>query len=169
MNLICETERLMIRQFGRADTAFVIRQLNDPSFIRYIADKQVRTEEDALHYLSKGPLASYQGYGFGLNLVALKKDNTPIGMCGLLKREELAYPDLGYAFLPEYCGQGFAFEAAEAVLQREMARYELDCVQAVTFPDNLSSNKLLVKLGFHLKETMELYGLQNNLYQYPEK
>lgn len=164
MNIICETDRLIIRQFDLSETDFILRLLNDESFIRNIADKQVRTQEDAIHYLSNGPIASYRTHGFGLNLVSLKSDNTAIGICGLLKREELTHPDLGYAFLPEFCGQGYAREAAEAVLSKEMRTHALQQVLAVTYPDNLRSNHLLKAIGFRLKGTMTLYGVQNNCY-----
>lgn len=166
MKVVCETKRLVIRQFELSDTVFIIRLLNDDLFIRYIADKNVRTHEDAINYLKQGPMVSYEKHDFGLNLVCLKGANTPIGMCGLLKREELKNPDLGYAFLPEYSGKGYAREAAENTLKTIMKTCSLDTVVAVTLPDNLRSNKLLETIGFIFKETVELYGSHNNLYEY---
>lgn len=168
MKVVCETERLIIRQFNLNDAEFIVRLLNEESFIRYIADKNVRTHADAIFYLTTGPILGYQVHGFGLNLVQLKDSETPIGMCGLLKRDELSYPDLGYAFLPEFCGKGYANEAAESVLQEEVVVHSLNTVLAVTLPDNLGSNRLLKNVGFSLKGTMELYGSQNNLYEYNE-
>ena len=166
MKVVCETERLIIRQFELSDSDFIIRLLNEEAFIRYIADKNIRTQQDAIHYLKHGPMASYDKYGFGLNLVYLKSDNTPIGMCGVLKRDELEYPDLGYAFLAEFADKGYASEAAEKTLKVTMATCSLDTVFAVTLLDNSRSNKLLKKVGFSVKETMDLYGSQNNLYEY---
>jgi RimJ/RimL family protein N-acetyltransferase len=166
MKLVCETERLSIRQFNTNDTVFIIRLLNEESFIRNIADKQVRTNTDAINYLNNGPISSYEVYGFGLNLVLLKDTGTPIGMCGLLKREELDHPDIGYALLPEFCGKGYANEAASSILKEEMATHNLNTVLAVTLPNNLSSNILLKNLGFSLKGTVELYDTQNNFYDY---
>ena len=166
MSVVCETERLNIRQFNTHDTEFIVRLLNDESFIRNITDKKVRTDADALRYLINGPLSSYQTYGFGLNLVLLKETKTPIGMCGLLKRDELDYPDLGYALLPEFCGKGYGIEASSSLIETEMDTYSLKNVLAVTFLDNLRSNSLLNKLGFKLKGKIELYQVQNNLYEY---
>jgi len=166
MKVVCETERLIVRQFNVKDVEFIVRLLNEESFIRYITDKNVRTNTDAMNYLNNGPISSYQVYGFGLNLVLLKKTEIPIGICGLLKREELEYPDLGYAFLPEFFGKGYASEAADSVLKKEMATHSINTALAVTLQDNLSSNKLLNKLGFSLNGTMELYGSQNNVYEY---
>ncbi|WP_086479054.1 GNAT family N-acetyltransferase [Oceanospirillum sanctuarii] len=162
---IAETERLIIRQFTEQDTDFILRQLNDESFVRNIADKQVRTREDALSYLRNGPFASYQQLGLGLNLVQLKATGTPIGMCGILQRPELDYPDLGYAFLPDYQGQGFAQEAAEAVLKDAVTQGQ-SVILAVTLLTNAASYRLLERVGFELQGEMELYGKRNRLYRY---
>ncbi|OPX56869.1 Protein N-acetyltransferase, RimJ/RimL family [Oceanospirillum multiglobuliferum] len=169
MNILCETDRLMIRQFELSDTEFIVRLLNEPAFIRYIADKKVRSQDDAVHYLKQGPMASYERYGFGLNLVCLKSSLIPIGICGVLKRDELEYPDLGYAFLEAFCGQGYAREAAEQTLKVTVDSFSLETVFAVTLPDNVRSNQLLEKIGFRFKATVPLYGVCNNLYQYRVK
>ncbi|MGF1906671.1 GNAT family N-acetyltransferase [Aliivibrio salmonicida] len=164
--IVCESERVTVRQFTLDDAEFVIELLNDDSFIRYIADKKVRTIVDAENYLKSGPLASYEKIGFGLSLVMLTESKTPIGMCGLLKRDELEFPDLGYAFLPQYCGKGYALEAAKAVLKEGMKRHSLSRVLAVTLPHNQHSNRLLQQAGFTQTGMVELYDCQNNLYQY---
>jgi hypothetical protein len=82
MKVLCETERLTIRQLNLNDTPFIIRLLNDESFIRYITNKNVRTNLDAINYLTNGPLSCYKVYGFGLSLVLLKETDIPIGICG---------------------------------------------------------------------------------------
>jgi len=166
LNLLFETARLVIRPFNLDDAEFIVRLLNEESFLRCIGDKQVRTNNDAEAYLANGPIASYEKYGFGLSMVQLQGCATPIGMCGILKRPELDWPDLGYAFLPEFCGKGYAYEAAAAVLQAGIKQHGLTKVLAVTLPNNLSSNKLLTKLGFRLKDSIEIYHCINNLYEY---
>ena len=112
--MVLETPRLSLRRFTTADAAFVLRLLNEPSFIQYIGDRGVRTLDDAAGYIEQGPVASYRRHGFGLYLVELK-DGTPIGTCGVLKREELDHADLGFSLVPEFWSQGFAFEAAHEV------------------------------------------------------
>lgn len=166
MKVVCETDRLIIRHLQLEDAEFIIRLLNEESFIRHIADKNVRTKTDAKNYLLNGPLDSYESLGYGLNLVQLKSSGTPIGMCGLLKRAELEHPDIGYAFLPEFCGVGFAHEAALSILNDGVTTHFLQTILAVTSPDNLSSKALLSKVGFNPIGEMELYGLQNKVYEY---
>src|SRR5262245_10010028 len=103
---ILETDRLILRHLSAADAHFVLELLNQPSFIRFIGDKGVRTLDDARRYIAEGPVKSYELNGFGLNLVELKTFDTPIGICGILKRDTLPHPDIGFAFLPEFWNQG---------------------------------------------------------------
>ena len=164
--IVCQTKRLSIRHFTLNDAGYIVRQLNEPSFIRYIADKQVRTIPDAEHYLVAGPLASYEKNGFGLNAVVLKEEQIVIGMCGLVKRDELDHPDLGFAFLPAYWGRGYAGEAGRAVLETATETHGLETVLGVTLPGNLASNRLLEKIGFTLSGKADINGVVNNLYEY---
>lgn len=153
---VLETERLSLRQFTVDDAQFILKLLNEPSFLRYIGDKQVRSLEDAEAYILNGPMASYERNGFGLYLVALKESYTPIGMCGFLKREELPDPDIGFAFLPEFWNKGFAFEAASALLEDARQRLSLQRILAITSLDNEASIKLLQRLGFRFDKVVRL-------------
>lgn len=147
------TPHLLLRPFTLEDAAFALRLLNEPSFLQHIGDKQVRTEADAVHYLESGPLASYARHGHGLMAVELKATGKPIGMCGLLKRDNLEHPDLGYAFLPEAWGRGYGLEAAQAILHQA----QRDRVLAIVSPANEASIKLLGKLGFIFEKNEALY------------
>lgn len=156
MHLEFETDRLRLREFVTDDAEFILDLLNQPSFIQFIGDKGVRSVEDAKNYIASGPIESYQRYGFGLYLVELKENKTPIGMCGVLKRESLPDPDLGFAFLPEFWGKGYAFEAASAVVRQAREIFRLPRILAITNPDNDASIKLLEKLGFQFERVMKM-------------
>jgi RimJ/RimL family protein N-acetyltransferase len=158
---VLKTARLCVRALLPSDTAFVVALLNDPAFIRYIGDRGVRTEIDALTYLATGPLASYTRHGFGLSAVELAAGGTPIGICGLLKRDDLPAPDLGFAFLPAFRSQGYAFEAASAVMADAHARLGLDTLLAIVSPGNAPSIRLLEKLGFGFEKTID-FGPDRN-------
>ena len=145
---VLETERLSLRPISVDDAEFILELLNEPSFLRYIGDKQVRNLEDARQYILNGPVASYERHGLGLLLVELKGSQAPIGMCGLLKRDELPEPDIGFALMPDFWNKGLAFEAAAAVLQDARNRLKLQHILAITSLDNYPSIKLLERLGF---------------------
>ena len=158
-----ETERLLLRPLTTGDAPFILTLLNEPSFLQYIGDKKVRTLEDAREYLSNGPIASYERNGFGLNLVELKDSHASIGMCGLLKREELPEPDIGFAFLPDFWSKGFAYEAAAAVMNDARERLKLRRILAIVNPDNYASIALLERLGMSFEQMLDqgktkLYG-----------
>ena len=154
MNL--ETDRLIIRPITLDDASFILTLLNEPSFLRYIGDKQVRNLEDARQYILNGPVASYERHGFGLCLVELGESHTPVGMCGILKREELPDPDIGFALLPDFWSKGLAFEAAAAVLNDARERLKIERILAITSLDNAASINLLERLGFRFKEIITL-------------
>jgi RimJ/RimL family protein N-acetyltransferase len=153
---VLETDRLTLRHLSTGDAEFILELLNEPSFIRYIGDKQVRTFDDARAYVLNGPVKSYETYGFGLNLVELKSEGTSIGICGLLKRDTLPDPDIGFAFLPAYWNQGYAFEAAAAVMKHAHASLGVEIVLAITSPDNQASAKLLGKIGLRFDRVVKL-------------
>lgn len=156
--LVCETPRLIIRQFTTEDAAFILKLLNTPIWLTYIGDRHIRGLNDARNYLLNGPLASYDRYGFGLYCVTLKEEHTPIGMTGLIKRNGLEEVDIGFAFLPEYTGKGYAFEAASAVKNYALTTLKLPRVAAITTEKNGQAISLLNKLGLHHKKMIRLPG-----------
>lgn len=145
---VLETRRLKLRHLQSTDAAFIKELLNDAMFLLYVGDKGVRTESDALRYIESGPAASYRRCGFGLYCTTLKDTGTPIGICGLLKRDALPDADLGFALLEAYRRRGFAAEAARAVLQEAKSKWELTRILAITHPENVASIRTLHGLGF---------------------
>lgn len=154
--IVAETERLLVRWFEPGDAAFILELVNEPSWIRFIGDKNVRDVEGARAYLERGPIDSYRKRGFGLNLVALRASGAPIGMCGLIKRDTLPDVDVGFAFLPAYWGRGYAQESAAAVLDHGRRALGVTRVVAILSPDNESSAKLLERLGFRRDGTIRM-------------
>jgi RimJ/RimL family protein N-acetyltransferase len=152
---VSETERLRLRRISTADAAFILELLNDPSFIRNVGDRGIRTVEEACEYILSGPVASYERLGFGLYLVELKERSVGIGICGLLRRDSQPDVEIGFAFLPGFRGRGYAFEAASAVMKLGM-QLRLERIVAVTAPDNHDSIKVLQKLGFKFERMIRL-------------
>jgi len=145
---VLETARLTLRQLSADDADFILRLVNEPSFLHFIGDRGVRTIEDARRYIVNGPIDSYERHGFGLYLVELKEGRAPIGMCGLIKRESLSDVDVGFAFMPQFWSKGYAFESAAAVMAHGRGALGLDRIVAIVSPDNAGSIRLLEKLGF---------------------
>lgn len=158
VTVVVETPRLRLRRMSEADAEFIRRLVNEPSFIRNIGDKGVQTLDDARRYIRDGPMASYARHGFGLNLVELRATGAPAGMCGLLKRDVLDHPDIGYAFVPEFWGAGYAREAASAVIDWARHSRDLTRILAITNPDNAGSIRLLEKIGFQFERRMRMPG-----------
>lgn len=149
---VLETARLVVRELSPDDAPFVIELTNDPAFLEYIGDKGIRTLDDARAYVGTA-LDSYNRYGYGLFLVQLK-DGTPIGTCGILRKEWLDAPDIGYAFLPAFRGRGYALEAAAGVHAHARDAWSLERIVAVVAPGNAASIRLLEKLGLRFERTV---------------
>jgi RimJ/RimL family protein N-acetyltransferase len=148
VSVLFETRRLRMRELREEDSAFYLDLLTDPDFMTNIADRGVRTPEQALAHLEQRVFSSYDAHGFGMWLVCRKADGEPIGMAGLVKRDFLENVDLGYAFLPGGRGEGYATEAASGVVDYAASRFGIDCLAAIVSPENAASIRVLERLGF---------------------
>jgi ribosomal-protein-alanine N-acetyltransferase len=144
---VLQTARLTVRRFERTDAPFILELLNEPSWVQYIGDKNIRTLGDAERYIHDVLLAMYARLGFGLYLVEATENGEALGMCGLVKRDSLQDVDLGFAFLSRVWGRGYAYESATAVLSHAKT-LGLDRIVAITLPTNAPASELLQKLGF---------------------
>ncbi|WP_338865928.1 GNAT family N-acetyltransferase [Myxococcus stipitatus] len=160
---VLETERLILRKVVREDAPFILGLLNEPSWLRFIGDRGVRTLEGAQDYITQVPQAQYAREGFGLYLVERKSDGVPMGMCGLLKRDSLEHVDIGYALMPSFWGQGYALEAVSAALAQGRRDFGLKRVAAIVSNDNASSIKLLEKLGFQFERYIRMPGATEDI------
>jgi len=157
---------LRLREFTLDDTDFIIALLNSPGWLQYIGDRNVKTEEQAVNYLENGPLKSYRQHGFGLWLVESKADEKAIGMSGILKRDTLEHPDLGFAFLSPYQGKGYGYEIAREILLYANRQLVLFPISAISLADNVKSIRLLEKLGFQFVRKIHSSSSQEDLRLY---
>lgn len=157
--MILETERLRLRELDpHRDAQFMVEVLNEPAFIKYVADRGVRTPADATAYMTEKILPSYAKNGFGFYLVELKDSHLPIGICGLVKRDALDDVDIGFSTLRQYWGHGYAYEAASALMEHGRQVHRLPRIVGITAPDNRASMNLLQKLGLRYERTIQLPG-----------
>ena len=163
---VLDTERLTLRRLCGDDAPFIVALLNDPSFIKNIGDRNVRTLDDARAYIANGPMEMYQRFGFGLFLVAPKETGTPIGICGLLKRDALNDIDIGFAFLPAYWSRGYAIESAMGVKAWATAELGVKRLVAIVLPGNTPSIRLIEKMGLRAETTVRLTDCGDELLLY---
>ena len=154
--IVLETPRLILRHVTLDDAAFMLGLLNEPSFLANIGDKGVRTPDDARRFLLEGPMASYERNGYGHYVVELKDGQTPIGTCGLINREYIREIDIGFAYVPAYWAQGYASEAAAAVLAYGRNTLGISRIVAVVSPHNTGSIRVLEKLGLRYSGPTQL-------------
>ena len=146
-----ETERLRLRWLTLDDADLMLAIWNDPAFVRHVGDRGIRTLDEARDEMAKGALRLYATYGFGPYRMALKDDDTAIGICGLFRRDNLDEPDIGYALLPEYCGKGYAYEASCAVMEYARTVLQVPRLVAIISPENSASIGLIRKLGLRFE------------------
>ena len=163
---ILETEKLTLNQMTGEDAPFLLELMNESEFVHFVADRGLRTVEDAAGYLAERILPSYEQFGFGFYRVDLKESAIPIGICGLVRRETLEWVDIGFALLRRFCGHGYAWEAATAVMEHGRTVLKLSRIVAVTMPGNCNSIRLLEKLGlrFEAKIVLPGYGPESLLF-----
>ena len=154
---VLETHRLALRHLELDDAPFILELLNDPGWIRYIGDRGVRTVQAAAAYLETRMLSQYEQHGFGLWMVEGRAGEA-MGICGLVKRDALPVPDLGFAFMPGFRGQGYAYESALAVRDHATGPLGIERLLAITSPVNTASSRLLVRLGFVAEGEMPWAG-----------
>jgi RimJ/RimL family protein N-acetyltransferase len=156
LKIILETERVRLREFTLSDTDFVLQLVNTPSWIEFIGDREIHTQEAALKYIEESLMLSYQKNGFGLWLMELKKTSKSIGMCGLVNRDTIEDIDIGFALLPDFGRKRYTFEAAKATLIYAKETLKIDKIVAITDTKNVASIGLLNKIGLQFEKEIQL-------------
>ena len=155
MNIV-ETERLTLREITEKDAPFILELLNTPSWIKFIGDRNLKTEEDARNYILNRLMPGYKTFGFGFYLTSLKENSTPVGICGLVKRDFLEHVDIGFAFLPQHEGKGYGYESASAIMTYAQTAFGFKIITAITDSNNKQSIALIEKLGLHFQKMILL-------------
>lgn len=161
-----ESERLYIQQLSFVDAPFILELLNTEGWLKHIGDRGVKTVKDAEGYISSGPQEGYKKMGHGLMLLREKYSNQSVGICGLLQRDYLDHPDIGYALLPAFEKKGFVSEACRSIIDWHKEHSGIRSVCAIVNQDNERSIKLLINLDFVFTEVINRDGQSLNLYQY---
>lgn len=143
-----ETERLLVRPTDEnEDGDFYLELLNSPKWLANIGDRNVRTLADAQNYIAEKVKPQFEKTGYGSYVVIRKADGVKIGSCGLYDREGVEGIDIGFAFLPAYEGQGYAYESSAALKKVAIEKFNIRQIKAITTLQNIGSQRLLEKLG----------------------
>jgi RimJ/RimL family protein N-acetyltransferase len=162
--IVSTTNRLTLSKITVQDAPFFVKLMNTPGFIKYIGDRNIRSVDDAASYLENDIIKSYQDNGFSYYKVELKEDlGNILGIVGLLKREQLECPDIGFAFLPQNEGKGYAFEATSELMRLAKDKFNIAKVSAITLELNKSSIKLLEKLGLTFEKRIKPFDNDEEL------
>ncbi len=160
------TDRLSLRLLEESNSDMILELLNEPAFIKNIGDKGVRDLDGALNYINDGPLTMEKNFGFSLYCCVERKSQKPIGISGLIKRDGIEFPEVGFAFLNQYCSKGYGYESAVAVIKYAKETLNMKKIQAICNPENTASNALLAKLCFKQMKMIILPGDEKEIYLY---
>lgn len=160
---ITQTTRLTLSKATIEDASFFFKLMNSPHWLKYIGDRNIKTISDAETHIKNNIWKSYDQDGFGFYTVRLNENYESIGICGLIKREQLECPDIGFAFLPLYEGKGYGYESSEAVLKLAKDSFQLKKIGAITLENNKSSIKLIEKLGLTFEKKINPFDAEEEL------
>ncbi|RDY61069.1 GNAT family N-acetyltransferase [Flagellimonas nanhaiensis] len=169
MKEVLKTERLLVAEAVVEDAKFFKSLLNSPTWLKFIGDRGVKTERQAVAYITSNLIRSYKENGYGLYKICLKQSLEPIGVCGFLKRTYLESPDIGFALLPQFEGQGFMYEASKAMIHYGVNHLKINPILGITTSENQRSQRLLEKLGFNGSGTIKPAGSREELLLYTNK
>ncbi len=154
MQPIYYTNRLSLKRLSLQDSNFIMELLNTPGWIQFIGDRNITSKEKAAEYIEKimeNPNVVYW-------VVSIKEDQTPIGLVTLIKRDYLEHHDIGFAFLPQYNGKGYAMEASDAILSALTKDPAHSHIVAITLRENTTSIRLLEKMGLRFDKEVDDNG-----------
>ena len=165
--IVIETPRLRLRTFTPEDAPFYLALINEPSWIANIGDRNIHTVDAARAALEAGPIAQFREHGYSFYIIERRSDGVAMGMGGMIRRDSLPGPDIGYAMLPAYWGQGYAYEAAAAVVRHARHTLRIPTLYGITSPRNQASINLLNKLGLRFERFTRLLpsGKDTNVYR----
>lgn len=162
---ILETKRLKLRHLEAKDASFIIQLCNSEGWLKYIGDRNIKKEEDALGYI-QNMQNNYAAHQFGMYLMEEKNTLNSIGICGLIKRKNLPQPDLGFAVLPEFYRKGYSMEASKGIIDYSKTNLQLEIILAICQPDNIASIQLLERLGFKKQGVQEFNQTNLAIYRF---
>lgn len=162
MNLILETERLIMREILPSDAEGMFRLDNNANIHKYLGNNPVKTIEESHKYI-ENIRNQYVQNGTGRFAVLLKETDEFIGWSGIKfitepENNHVNFYEIGYRLMQEHWGKGYGYESAKAWLDYGFEKMNIKTMYASAHVDNAGSNKILQKIGM----------LQNGQYYYED-
>lgn len=155
-----QSERLLFRPYNDEDFEFLFSLLSDPEMVRFIGNGQIRNRNEANNFLNWIYHTYEISSDLGLRLLIRKEDNIPIGHAGLVPQtvDGIEEIEIGYWIARDYWGQGYATEAAKALLDYGINLFGKRKFIALIQPGNLASRQVAKNIGMKLKKEITLSG-----------
>ena len=160
---ILTTNRLLIEPLSINDNNFIFELVNTEGWLKFIGNRNIESDTDAIAYIER--ILANENISYWV--VKLKENKKSIGIITFIKRDYLNYHDIGFAFLPTASKKGFAYEATMTVLEKLIKDENLLHILATTVPENVSSIKLLEKLGLNFEKEIEIDNTKLSIYGIP--
>ena len=164
-----ESERLLIRPTIEEDAELIYQLMNTPKFIEFVGDREINSIQDAEKYIQVKMLPQLNTLGYSSYSIITKADGAKIGTCGLYNRDGVDGIDIGFGLLPQYEGLGYAYESVHRVLKAAFEEFEIEEIKAITSIENISSQRLLEKLGLEMIGTTKLPNEDHEILLYTKK
>lgn len=146
------TVRLLLNKLTVDDHEFILELVNTPEWIKYIGNRKIKSNKEAIVYVQKMIDSPHINYW----VVKSIERQIPMGIVTFIKRDYLEHYDIGFAFLAKYTGKGYAHEAATAILHDVKEDPSHTQILATTLKENANSIRLLEKLGFRYMNEIEV-------------
>lgn len=160
-----QTNRLHLRPFTLDDAEAFWPLVSLPEVLRYTGEQPQTSLDEVRQTLLSRPIRDYEVYGFGRMACVEKASGRLVGFCGLKYLEDLAEVDIGYRFIPDCWGKGYATESALAIMGTAAA-HGISRVIGLIEPDNVASGRVLEKLGLVFERHIQPLGWAKALRQY---
>ncbi len=140
-----QTKRLEHRALTVHDAAAFFALNSHPDVMRFTGEPPLRSLEEARESIANYP--DFNTVGYGRWGCVLKETQAVIGFCGLKYLPSLDEVDVGFRFLPQYWGRGFATEACSASITFGFEVLGLRCIIGLVLAENIPSIRVLNKVG----------------------
>lgn len=144
---VIESKRLLLRRFTLDDAAAYLPLVSLPDVIRFTGEPALSSMDEVVQLLETRPIRDYELYRYGRMACIEKATGRLIGFSGLKYLHDMDETDLGYRFLPDAWGKGYATESASAIMEAQPTSFGLTRVIGLVEPENHGSVRVLQKLG----------------------